>query len=758
MIEYSNDLTNEKQYLADTMAFIHRELARQEDHLSRRRRNLLDARREMYENTVHYSNDFARMTEINQHLTELSSQTNTYGHTEKLVERLKRMMDTPYFGRFDFTETGSPDRDKIYLGISTLMDSEDYTIYVYDWRSPIASIFYRFEPGNVEYPAPDGTVSGTVTLKRQFKIRKSELLYFFDCAVQIRDEILQEALGRNASPKMRTIVETIQKEQDLIIRDTENDVLIVQGAAGSGKTSIALHRVAFLLYEGLAAKLEANNILILSPNGVFERYIAGVLPELGEEAVEQVTLEDILNRSLGQERLSDARNRQMEAMLSGREKRLTGWIAYKGSATFITVLERLLDYAEHKLLKFEDVQYAGTTLFTGNALKNEFLNNKTGASMARRLKRIESRILERVKPLYRKRLGILEELVEKSGEHEFEIRSYARLLAMKENRTFLERLRKMTEMDCAALYLKLFRDKGLFARMVQGLELPEDTDAFREYTLEALEAGHLPYEDASALAYLRLKAEGHDLFGDIRQVVIDEAQDYHPLHCAIFRELFPSARFTIIGDIHQTIGSTVDAGHYQELAKILSKPKSLQITLDRSYRSTIEITAFSQKILGSMDTTRAFERHGEEPCLFLFDSEHRLADAALTDARRALEDGHGSAVLLCRTRRQAQDLYNRMGKPDDVALVQQDDQDIGTGILILPVYLAKGLEFDAAFVIGADESYSTEQDRKLLYIACTRALHRLNLYACDTWSRLIPTAPLSLVKTVNDSMPTDLRK
>ncbi len=738
MTEHIDEFAQEKQYLADTMAFIRRELVRQEDHLSRRRKNLLEARREMYENTVHFSNDFARMTEINQHLTELSSQTNTYGHTEKQVDRLQRMMDSPYFGRFDFTEAGARDTEKIYLGISTLMDSEDYTIYVYDWRSPIAGIYYRFEPGPVEYPAPDGLVSGEMELKRQFKIRRSELLYFFDCSVQIRDEILQEALGRNASPRMRTIVETIQKEQDLIIRDTENDVLIVQGAAGSGKTSIALHRVAFLLYEGLAAKLEANNILILSPNGVFERYIAGVLPELGEEAVEQLTLEDILNRCFGDERLQDTRNRQTEAMLSGREKRLTDWIAYKGSKVFITLMDRLLDHAEHKLIRFEDIQYAGTTLFTANALKNEFLNNKTGASMTRRLKRIESRILERTKPLYRKRLRTLEELVEKSGEHEFEIRSYARLLAMKENHTFIDRLKQMTKLDCNDLYLRLFKDRTLFARLTKDLELPIDVDAFREYTVESLEVGQLQYEDAAPVAYLRLKAEGHDLFGDIRQVVIDEAQDYHPLHCAIFRELFPSARFTIIGDIHQTIGNTVDATHYAELATVLAKPRTLQLTLDRSYRSTIEITGFAQRILKNGDMTKAFERHGDQPGLFRFETEPQMAEAVLRDARKALEDGHASAALLCRTRRQAQDLYSRMGKPGDVTLIERDDQEMDSGIVILPVYLAKGLEFDAAFVIHADESYTTEQDRKLLYIACTRALHRLNLYTCGEWSRLLP--------------------
>jgi DNA helicase-2/ATP-dependent DNA helicase PcrA len=296
----------------------------------------------------------------------------------------------------------------------------------------------------------------------------------------------------------------------------------------------------------------------------------------------------------------------------------------------------------------------------------------------------------------------------------------------------------MTSLDSRALYISLFKDIALFNRLTRGLTLPEDCEAFRLYTLEALEAGHLPLEDATALAYLKLRAEGHDHYGDIRQVVIDEAQDYHPLHCAIFKELFPSARFTVIGDHHQTVGSPVGGDHYALMARVLDKPRVSQLTLTRSYRSTVEITAFARGILAAADDTLPFLRHGDAPILRQLDTAKDQAAAMLADARKALSDGFGTAVMLCRTRKQARELYRLMDSPEDVCLVEQDHPELDAGLLILPIYLAKGLEFDAALVADADDRYHTEQDRRLLYIACTRALHRLCLYTSRNWSPLIP--------------------
>jgi DNA helicase-2/ATP-dependent DNA helicase PcrA len=285
----------ELQYLENTLAFIKKDLNKLMQEALAHRKDLVEARRDMVENTTPFSNDFDRLTEMVQFLSEVSSQTVSYTNIAQYVTRYKKLIDSPYFARFDFVEDGFGIREKIYIGLANIMDRKTHDVYVYDWRAPISSIFYRYEKGRASYETPVGTSSGEVKLKRQYKIKNSILQYFFDCDIRITDEVLQEILGRNSSPKMKSIVETIQKEQDIIIRDTENELLMVQGTAGSGKTSIAMHRIAFLLYEG--QKYRSNNILIISPNDVFSQYISSVLPELGEENVQQVTFDDLVAQS-----------------------------------------------------------------------------------------------------------------------------------------------------------------------------------------------------------------------------------------------------------------------------------------------------------------------------------------------------------------------------------------------------------------------------------------------------------------------------
>jgi DNA helicase-2/ATP-dependent DNA helicase PcrA len=249
--DYQRDFREETKYLEQTLACIQDEIEKGTGSLQSSRNNLIASRKDMWENTVHFSNDFARLTELNQYLAEVNRQTATYINSLNRIEKLKKMIGSPYFGRFDFVEDGFEEREKIYVGLGNVMDPATNDIYVFDWRAPICSIFYRHELGPATYEAPIGLISGEVLLKRQYKIQNSQLEYFFDCSIQINDEILQEVLSRNSSAKMRNIVETIQKEQDIIIRDTTNELLMVQGVAGSGKTSIALHRIAFLLYDGL---------------------------------------------------------------------------------------------------------------------------------------------------------------------------------------------------------------------------------------------------------------------------------------------------------------------------------------------------------------------------------------------------------------------------------------------------------------------------------------------------------------------------
>ena len=293
MSNYEQSKIEETLYLNNTLDFIKKELDKDLSSIKDRRSNLIASRKEMWENGPKSADDFDRIPELNNYLAEINYQTQNYERVSERIEKYKAMLDTPYFGRFDFKEDGYNDVEKIYIGLHNLMDMADISILVYDWRSPIASMYYQCEIGRGSYTSPAGVLSGDLSLKRQYSIENGDLRYFFDSSIQIKDDILQQVLSKNTSPKMRHIVETIQKEQDLIIRDTSSQLLIVQGVAGSGKTSIALHRIAFLLFQGMESKLFSNNIMIISPNSVFSQYIASVLPSLGEENVEQTTLDEL---------------------------------------------------------------------------------------------------------------------------------------------------------------------------------------------------------------------------------------------------------------------------------------------------------------------------------------------------------------------------------------------------------------------------------------------------------------------------------
>lgn len=742
MDNYQENLAEEKSYLKKTLILIRNILAEDAEALTNKRRKLIEARKDMWENTVHFSNDFDRLTEINQYLSELNNQTANYGSALQKTKLYKRMIDSPYFGRFDLAEDNTTTREKIYIGLANLMDDQTHEIYIYDWRAPIASIFYRSELGQASYNAPLGVISGNVLLKRQYKIKNSKLQYFFDCSVRINDEILQEVLSGNASAKMQNIVATIQKEQDLIIRDTENELLIVQGVAGSGKTSIALHRIAFLLYEGMNSNIGSNNIIIISPNNVFSKYISSVLPELGEENVVQSTFDDIAVNFLNGRLVLEARNQQLESLIisrdTKREKIMQQSIDFKGSRVFWQMLDRLIKYYERRLIPFEDVYYAGEILYNKQQLKNLLLDNKIGMPMTKRLKIIENKILEKLHPLQKKRLKKIEQIVQQSEGHDLEIKSFSRLLAIKQANAFMGRLHKFTQIDYLYLYKLLFNNSQLFFKIADGLELPANITQIISGTKETLAQEQGYYEDCAPLLYLKLRLEGCREFGQIKQVVIDEAQDYYPLQYEVFKLLFKDVRYTVLGDINQAIEKNADNSLYDMVTETFHKNKSVKLSLNKSYRSSFEINAFNQQLLDSKQDLVSFERHEAEPILVCKDTPELLDQAIANDIADYLGQGYESIAVIGKTWEQTEQIYGRLKNLTNIKIVNEEDTDIEKGALVIPVYMAKGLEFDVVLVYGASkDDYANEFDKKLLYIACTRALHRLGLYYLGEKSQFI---------------------
>lgn len=726
MDEYTRTFLEEEKYLEYIIDEIKEQLTDEQKQLNNRKKDMVESRREMWEDVGAFPNDFAGVAEISQYRSEVIVQTKTYLGSRARVEKYKKMADNPYFGRFDFIEEGEKTREKIYVGLGTLMDSQSFKALVYDWRAPVCSVFYRHELGAVEYEAPSGILKGEVLLKRQYKIHNGKLLHFFDSNIVIRDAVLQDILSRNASTRMRTIVESIQKEQDIVIRDEAHGLVIVQGAAGSGKTSIALHRVAFLLYEGLGNNLNARNVMIISPNQVFSKYIATVLPDLGEKNVEQITFDRIACGELEGLDL-ETRAQQLERIIEKNNRSSLESIEFKGSALFVKILDRLLCHFEHKMITFEDVYYHGQVIATRQLLKNRFLVQRNTA-IALRLEHLEASIWEAVKPLRQERLKKLEEIVQGSEGRDLEIRSFSRYLSLKETKALRERLHRFTKIDYRRVYQQLF-DKDLLIRLAGEEALPEGILQILKETRQRLQQGKVQYEDIPGLMYLKLKIEGADRFPWIKHVVVDEAQDYSSLQYEVFKRLFRWSDFTVLGDVDQSMESGAELSLYDDIVRIFPQKDPFMLVLTKTYRSSYEISQFTQNLLGPKAFPGAFERHDEAPKVRGFDTEVLMQEAIARQASDYVKQGFESVAIVCKTKGAAKSLYEELHQKMSVHLIMPSSDSFEKGITIIPVYMAKGLEFDAVLVYETNkEHYYTKLDKRLLYIACTRALHRLELY------------------------------
>ncbi len=733
--------------MEDTVAEARRQLITARQKLGDKQDEIAHAKRELFGEASRMSGSFwgsqsfEELVELSQYASPIMVQSAAYSREARFAAALERTAEAPYFARIDFLFGGENEPEHIYIGRAALTDEPTGDIRVFDWRTPVASVFYRFGAGAAYYDAPQGRIEGELRLKRQFEIKNGRLEFFFDADVQIVDEFLRKLLSQNTSARMRTIVETIQKDQDVVIRDMEHGLLMVQGVAGSGKTSVGLHRVAYLMYQALAKRLSKNDIVILSPNTLFERYIENVLPELGEESVNSLVFEQLFEKLLA--RRVSPRGEFIEALIAcedaAKKALMKDSAAFKGSAVFKELMERFVEDLPNGWLEFADISYAGELIAKGADLRERIIRAKSGEPLCVRLKKLETIILDSVREKRPARVAALEKAVAEHPEYRFEIKERARAISIAESTALVERIRAFTEPDVYALYTKLFEDEAAFFRLAEGLALPGNINAILAYTRENLAksaGGAPPYEDALALSFLHQRASGA-AFPDIRQAVVDEAQDYRPLHFALLARLFPNARFTVLGDIDQTLEKREDLSFYDGVRGMLNKEKSALVTMDKSFRCTNEILAFGARFL-DRPAPESFNRGGGAPAIHAAKSGHELDELILREIEACKAKGLGSIALITKTRREAEDVFKRLKAQTPIKLALESSGEELTGAFVIPVFLSKGLEFDAVLILDADDAhYHTEDDKKLLYICATRALHRLSVFAAGRVSGLI---------------------
>ena len=734
----------EEAYLQKTKAAAEKQLEEARRGVDARLCEMEEARKELQENTesgmgngfrnYNSSADFEALIELSQNAAPVVQMVADCEELMRKIRRLEKLLDSPYFARIDFCFEGEEEAEKVYIGRTSLMEKGALEIYVYDWRSPIASVFYRFMTGEGYYDAPNGRIEGTVERKRQYEIKKGSLLYFFDTNVSISDEILKQLLGKNTSPKMKTIVETIQRDQDIVIRNMENDLLMIQGVAGSGKTSIALHRAAYLMYQGVQSGLTSNNILILSPNSTFEQYISDVLPELGEENVVSMVFEDLVDSML-EGRDIQPQNAFLEKAVSHSSftELAKRSMEFKTSGRFREILDRFAEEIPQWGIDYQDVYFEEELIVPKEELKRRAMQ-RPEVPLAERLEQLKSYAMEEVfgGKRDRRRVAVLQEL------------------------------QSFIKIDIYDLYERLWRGGTYF----EALGTEEDMDPIRRYTLENLESGRLYFDDSIAVLYLYLKIYGSHKYRHIRQVIIDEAQDYYPLQYEIFRLLFPGAKYTVLGDVNQTLTKREDVSFYEQVGNVLKRKNSALIQLDKSFRCTNEILRFGLRFLdadlgvetavrqeAAMEASaetgpenrrpqetviKCFNRSGDAVGVMALDTCEAYLDRIVEEVETCREKGFETICLLCKTKEYCSRLFARLGSRLELKMFRDDGVGELKGILLLPSYMAKGLEFDAVIICDADShNYYDSNDKKILYVECTRALHRLSLFCQGELTPLI---------------------
>ena len=595
--------------------------------------------------------------------------------------RIDKLILSPYFGRIDFNEAGAANTQNIYLGIHAFEDEESKENLIYDWRAPISSMFYDFESGPAHFTAPMGIIEGDISLKRQYRIVRSEMEYMIESAMNINDEVLQKELSRSSDEKMKNIVATIQKEQNRIIRDENAKVLIIQGSAGSGKTSIALHRVAFLLYR-FKQELNSRNILILSPNKVFGSYISNVLPELGEENILEMSFEEMAQELLGKKFKFQTFAQQVADLLAKDDAAAVERIHYKATIDFVKELDAFLQRVEAEFFQPQDIDLGQLKI---SAEQLEWL--WTGLSrlpIKQRLQKMATDLIAQYK------------------------RTHEQPLEPAVGRELKKRIKSFFPYSTA---------NGLYARFWE--------DSGKAHLFKKLAKNRLEFCDVFPLLYVKLFFEGTDMaYKTIKHLLVDEMQDYTPIQYAVISKVF-DCKMTILGDAHQSV-NPYSSSSVEKIQPFFDGATAVELC--RSYRSTIEITNFARKIHENKKLIPV-ERHGEEPQLHLCWDEGEQLDTIIALIENWKQSSHTTLGIITNSQPEAEVLHAALvDKYPQLQLLSFESSSFEEGMIITSAHMAKGLEFDQVIVPNVDSTnFRSELDNSLLYIACTRAMHKLDL-------------------------------
>lgn len=709
---------------------------------------------------------------------ELETKEKLYAITHKNLQKYHESQNQPYFGRIDFREYRR-EKESFYIGKFGLGDLENGEEKVIDWRSPIADLYYSGTFGESFYRAPMGVISGDLSLKRKFLVKDCELIDAFDEGINeiilkssneegnaLIDEYLRINLEQSVSSKLKDVVATIQKEQNDIIRAEKNNALIVQGSAGSGKTTVALHRLAYLLYK-YKEKLSGDDILVIAPNKLFLDYISDVLPDLGVDNVKQNTFEGIALDVLGVKSKVYSKDKKLSEILEGKDdddsKLIIDSSKLRGTIDFKSLIDKYIGYMEAKDLEIEDIKVEHYTLFEKEEIQRLYAKDMVHLSLNKRKDEIKryfnlkidekiKAILDKIDFSYEYQISRVKRTMEDSADRRKKlIKLYDERdnkkdeIKVKSRKGFDDYFDEWKQVDTRKIYISFFNDEDIFKEVTAG-KIPEAlAHNMREELNSNYEKGIIDSDDLAAMLYLKIKIEGVPEKFKYKHIVIDEAQDYSIFQITVLKELVENNSLTIVGDVGQGIYYYKGIENWEKLIKEVFNVKATYVQLTQSYRSTVEIMEFANKVLSKQKNkikpAIPVLRHGKVPEVIEFKTNKEFCEKIDEIVKEVESINKNSVAIIGRTYEECKKIKEHMKKYSKFNwdLIKDTDKNLKLEKIIIPSYMTKGLEFDCSILYNCnEENYSNKElDKKILYVALTRALHLEYVFYNGKKSKLI---------------------
>lgn len=675
-------------------------------------KHLTESYQVILENITFYQNKLEIMDLEIQSLYDHYHSNNPELHNELLVSismeaqvktelrKNRNAKKKPYFGRIDYKDETEGETYSLYLGKNGVRRDRTNVLIV-DWRAPVASIYYECQVGLGEYHVPDhGTREVELDLKRTYEVEEDHLIDFYDSEVVTNDELLTKYLAKNKEAVLGEIIATIQKEQNDIIRQTPYKNVIVQGVAGSGKTTVAMHRISYILYN-YADKFKPEEFYIIGSNTMLLNYITGVLPDLDVYHINQMVMEQFFQELLERDFL------KKDQIVDCAEQEETGaFFKFKGSLAYLDCLEQSLKELERRMIPTDSVWCEGREVYSQDAIL-EFLENNTEYSIQNKILMLNARIVNKVKTYY-------------------EMQKEEKEVIQAEGKKYREYFgKRKIKVDLLGIYMEFLQDlkeeKAEYQAEIAKLLLQIEKRRFDVY-------------DLAALVYIRRKVKMTAEYTQVKHIVIDEAQDFGAMVFGVMKRVLPKTTFTIMGDVSQNIHYNVGMNDWEELKnQVFSSERDIFAVLAKSYRNTIEISEYAGRILKrcsfSSYRIEPIIRHGKEVFIFQEESKAQMVLRAFTVIKEWQQNGYETIAVICRSDRETEEVGNCLGKKIPVQKMTEEAAVFSQGVMVLPIYLAKGLEFDTVLLWNPTcEQYpKTDGNGKLLYVACTRALHELGI-------------------------------